>query len=475
MKNLKKFLLILFVVPCLFILNACSFIENKQIYVTNIVQGETIDGKTTYTVFYSNGKTSLFSVNDGKDGENGNALTIESIKQYCENNDIDFESFLKEYLTIVQENKTVKYATNIAIQSAVTIWCEFPFGDYYTKENKMACGAGVIYKIEEDVSYILTNYHVVYYYGCKTEDYFAQKITLFQYGTSEEVYKTDQVDENGYPQYIYGYGAVDAEYIGGSMKYDLALLKVNTADLLEFNPNAKAVTISSNGYALGETAIAIGNPECGGFSVTSGIISVESEEITMKGADDIHTFDFRVMRIDTAINGGNSGGGLFNINGELIGIVNARAVSSDIDNIAFALPLDNVLAVAENILYYYSQNPSTHAKVKTLNLGLTYYADNNRAIYNPTTNEITLIEDVIVETLSIGFASNLQFHVGDIIKTISINGIEHEITRAHQIEDLMLTIRADDKVIITVKNNGSLQELGSSTLGVAQKYFTAVI
>ncbi len=475
MKNFKKFLLILILVPCLFILNACSFLKDTQVYVTNIVQGETIDGKTTYTVFYSNGKTSLFSVNDGKDGEDGNALTIESIKQYCENNKIDFDSFLKEYLTVVQENQTIKDATNIAIQSAVTIWCEFPFGDYYSRDNKIACGAGVIYKMEDEVSYILTNYHVVYYYGCRTENYFARKITIFQYGTSEEVYLTDQTDSDGYQKYDYGYGAITAEYIGGSMRYDLALLKVNTADLLEFNPNAKAVTISPDGYELGENAIAIGNPECGGFSVTSGIISVISEELTMKGADDIHTFNFRVMRIDTAINGGNSGGGLFNINGELVGIVNARAVATDIDNIAFALPLDNVVAVADNILYYYLQNPSTYAKVKVLNPGMTYYGDNNRAIYNPETNKITLTEDVIVETLTIGFASNLQFNVGDIIKKISINGVEHEITKTHQVDDLMLTIRADDKVIITVKKGNFTQELGSSTQGVSAQYLTAVM
>jgi len=475
MKNLKKILLLILIIPCIFMLNACSFLKESEIYVTNIMQGETVDGVTTYTVFYSNGKTSMFSVNNGKDGIDGSALTIESIQQYCEANKIDFKSFLKEYLTIVQENKTVKDATNLAIQSAVTIWCEFPFSDFYTKDNKIACGAGVIYKMEDEVSYILTNYHVVYYYGCDTEDFFAKKITLFQYGTSEAVYETEQTDEQGYPKYLYGYGAVDAEYVGGSMQYDLALLKVNTADLLEFNPNAKAVTISQNGYNLGETAIAIGNPECGGFSVTNGIISVVSEEITMKGADDIHTFDFRVMRIDTAINGGNSGGGLFNINGELIGIVNARAVSSSIDNIAFALPLDNVVAVAENILYYYTQNPTTHSKVKMLNLGITYSSDNNHAIYDAITNEITLVEDVVVETLSLGFASNLHIYVGDIIKTITINGVDHEITKAYQVEDLMLTIRADDKVVITIKRGNFTQEFGSKTQGIDEKYITAVI
>lgn len=473
MKKFKTFLLLILIMPCIFLFNACSFFADNTIYVTDIVQGETVDGVTSYTIIYSNGKTSLFSVNNGKDGENGKDLTIESIKAYCEANKIDFNSFLKEYLTIVEEQQSVQDASNIAIQSAVTIWCEFPIISGYQKYNKLACGAGVIYKMEDEVSYILTNYHVIYWYGCETENDFAKNVTLFQYGTSETVYNTN-LTENGYPVYQYGDGAVNAEVVGGSMQYDLALLKVNTADLLKYNEHAKAVTIA-DGYELGETAIAIGNPECEGFSVTSGIISVESEELTMYAADDIHTYDYRVIRIDTAVNGGNSGGGLFNINGELIGIVNAKAIASEIDNIAFAIPFDNAVAVAENLLYYHQKSPTKIATVKFLNLGITYSAENSRAVYNPTTNRTIIKEDVVVDMLTAGYASNLHIYIGDIITKISINGVEHNITRTFQIEDLMLTVREDDKVVITITRNKATQDLGSTITGVSSTYFSEVL
>ena len=473
MKNFKKILLIVLILPFMFLLSACALLDDS-VYVTDIQQGATIDGKTTYTIYYSNGTTSLFSVNDGEDGIDGKDLTIESIKEYCLENKIDFESFLKEYLTIVQKNKTVQDAANIAIQSAVTVWSEFPKHSGSIKSNQLGCGAGIIYKIEENYSYILTNYHVVYFSDCDTDDSIAQKITIYQYGTSEDVYKTDSVDEHGYPLYLYDDGAVEAEYIGGTMTYDLALLRVKTEDLRKYNENVKAVEIAS-GYGLGETAIAIGNPESLGFSVTSGIISVESEEIPIIAADDRTSINYRVIRVDTAVNGGNSGGGLFNIDGQLIGIVNAKAVSSDIDNIAFAIPLDNVVAVAENILYYYSQNeePST---VKHVSFGASYVGENSRALYDPITNKTTIKEDVTIKTLTFGFANDMNMKIGDIITKISINGVEYDITRAYQVEDILLNLRAGDKVVFEVKRGNASQELGYTTSsGVPSAYFTTVV
>ena len=473
MKKFKQILLIVLLIPCLFLISGCSIFEKEPVYVTGIVQGETIEGKTTYVVQYSNGQTSLFSVNNGKDGENGENLTIESIESYCAKKGIDFKSFLKEYLTVVQHQQSVQDAANVSALSSVSVWCEFPVISGYTKYNQLTTGSGVIYKMEDEFSYILTNYHVVYWYDCQTENDIAKNITIFQFGTSNDVYKTNKT-ENGYPVYEYGDGAIQAEYIGGSMTYDLALLKVNTADLLTYNEHAKAVTIASD-YELGETAIAIGNPEALGFSVTSGIVSVKSEELRTTGADDLTIIDFRVMRIDTAINSGNSGGGLFNINGELIGIVNIKAVSSDIDNIAFAIPHDNVTAVADNILHYYLQDTTQPSSVKILNPGMKYSGENSRALYNPTTKRTTIKEDVIVSQLTVGYANNIRIFIGDIITKISINGVETDIIQAHQVEDLMLTIREDDKVIITVKRGNSLVELGSASVGVSAMYLEEVI
>lgn len=525
MKTLKKLFMFLWIIPCIFLLNGCAFLENEEVHITHIsvltveedettyvvhysdgtmetVPVETVNGKTvvdikktskvgstsTYTIYYSDNSTTIITIEDGKDGSNGedgNDVTIDDIyeRYLVDHPNATYDDFLKEYLTIIQKPSTVEDATNIALQSAVTIWCEFPTSTYLgtNKDTSLACGSGVIYKMEETYSYIITNYHVVFMPDSDTESGIASKITIFQYGTSEFAYQvTDDngnyvYDDYGYPTIDYGDGAIEADYVGGELTYDLALIKVPTEELIKYNPHAVAVNVA-NDYSIGETAIAIGNPECEGFSVTSGIISVESEDIVMTGADERTECKFRVMRIDTAVNGGNSGGGLFNINGEWIGIVNAKAVASEIDNIAYAIPYDNVTAIVDNLLHYYDgTNP---ANIKKLYLGISYTTENGRAVYNPTTNKTELTNDlVIAEVTKNSVGHTMGFEAGDVVKTISINGNIHTIKQAHQLPDLLLTVRAGDKIIIEVKRDGE-SELVKCGLtdenGVLQSYLKTV-
>ena len=87
--------------------------------------------------------------------------------------------------------------------------------------------------MHDSYAYIITNYHVVYYKGCDTENNIASKIHIFQYGTSEYAYETGKTTADGYPEIAYGSGAISAEYIGGSLNYDIAILKVETSELKE--------------------------------------------------------------------------------------------------------------------------------------------------------------------------------------------------------------------------------------------------
>ena len=87
----------------------------------------------------------------------------------------------------------------------------------------------------------------------------------------------------------------------------------------------------------------------------------------------------------------------------------------------------------------------------------------------------TLKEDVVVTQLTKGYASSLFVNIGDVITKISINGVEHNIIRAHQIEDLLLTIRENDKIIITVKRSNALVELGTTNLEVSETYIEDVL
>ena len=130
-----------------------------------------------------------------------------------------------------------------------------------------------------------------------------------------------------------------AKLVGADSKTDLAVLKIDTTGL------TPAVFGDSDQLVVGETAVAIGNPlgELGG-TVTSGIISALSREVTIDGQT------MTLLQTNAAINPGNSGGGLFNSAGELIGVVNAKSSGTGIEGLGFAIPGNTVKSVVEELI-----------------------------------------------------------------------------------------------------------------------------
>ena len=136
-------------------------------------------------------------------------------------------------------------------------------------------------------------------------------------------------------------GDYDATMIGRDSKTDLAIVKINATGL------QPAVYGDSDKLVVGELAVAIGNPlgQLGG-TVTEGIISALSRNIEIDG----HMM--ALLQTSAAVNPGNSGGGLFNGHGELIGIVNAKSSGSDIEGIGFAIPANLVKSIAADLIQY---------------------------------------------------------------------------------------------------------------------------
>ena len=136
----------------------------------------------------------------------------------------------------------------------------------------------------------------------------------------------------------------DAKIIGYDEDNDLAILKVEATDL------KPAVLGSSAKLNVGDDVVAIGNPlgELT-FSLTRGSVSSLSREVTFSDGNVME-----LIQTDCAINSGNSGGALFNLYGEVVGITNAKYSGSSsseasIDNIGFAIPIDSVRAIMESI------------------------------------------------------------------------------------------------------------------------------
>ena len=166
-------------------------------------------------------------------------------------------------------------------------------------------GSGVI--MRED-GYIATNYHVI-------QGASKVQVTL----------KNGQV----YP----------ARIVGSDPSNDVSVIKIEDTGL------TAAEIGDSSTVDVGDLAVAIGNPlgQLGG-TATSGIISALDRTLSVEGTT------LTLLQTDAAINGGNSGGGLFNSRGELIGIVESKASAVGVEGLAFALPINTVAGIINDII-----------------------------------------------------------------------------------------------------------------------------
>lgn len=447
---------------CSFFLVACSDNEDK-VYVIDIEKTGTSGFTDIYTITYSDGKTSEFSVKNGQDGEDKSDITIVDIyNEYkLRYGEISYHDFVGLYLGGEDAVSTV---VNYNLLSAIKVYGEFYTTQYvgfgpFVQEQKdvgISGGSAVIYKIEQDYTYIITNYHVVYNKDANSDNggKIAKNIYGYVYGSEDYPLYTETVDSKGYPIYNYGESAIKLEYIGGSVNYDLALLKVETSAILALNSDIKAINFASD-YVVGQTAVAIGNTEDQGTSVTKGIVSVASEYISL-AIDNTQRF-YRVMRIDTASYSGNSGGGLYNVKGELIGITNA---GDQVDqNVNFAIPCEVVKNVIDNIYYYHNDGNNNTQGVFRLNLNTSYETQNAKYVYDTQSGIGRIQEDIVVTNVDSGCVGDIMGLVaGDKIVKITINNVDYVFLNAYQVDDILLNIRAGDEISFSYIRDSDLNQ-----------------
>lgn len=132
-----------------------------------------------------------------------------------------------------------------------------------------------------------------------------------------------------------------AALIGSDEKTDLAVLRIEATGL------TPAVLADSGNARAGDFVIAIGNPlgSLGG-TVTQGILSAKDREITIDGQT------MTLLQTSAAVNPGNSGGGLFDLDGRLLGVVNAKSSGEDIEGLAFAIPSNTVQEITQALIAY---------------------------------------------------------------------------------------------------------------------------
>ena len=342
-------------------------------------------------------------------------------------------------VNITTDAETSKLGASKALLSVVSI--EAGFEEVYssgwwgssqsTMREVFYSGAGVIYQLnkEKGNAYIITNYHVIYDAASTADDGISENIKVYLYG---------QENEND---------AISAEYVGGSQNYDIAVLRVTGSAVLK-QSIATAVTFAdSDKVSVLDTAIAIGNPAGMGISATAGYVSVDSEEIQIAVSNNSYV-NMRVMRVDTAVNGGNSGGGLFDESGNLIGIVNAKISDYTIENIAYAIPANVARHLTESIL------SNADGSATRCILGVVPTVSASKAVYDTETGKISILETVSVSSVNSDSFAEGKLVVGDVIRSMTIDGQTIQIQRKFQVIENMFAARVGSTVVFEIVRDG---------------------
>jgi serine protease Do len=292
------------------------------------------------------------------------------------------------------------YAKNVnstvGIQTSITstnLWGQ--------QTTSAASGSGFILTAD---GYIVTNYHVIQN---------ANSVTVSTYGGA----------------------SYNAKIVGYDESNDLAVLKIEATGL------SPVVLGSSEKLNVGDTVLAIGNPlgELT-FSLTTGVVSALNREVTFSGGTVMD-----LLQTDCAINSGNSGGALFNLYGEVVGITNAKYSGSSssgasIDNIAFAIPIDSVRAIVESIIEkgYYAK--------PVIGVSVTDVDENSRQLGIPAGAWVK-------EVTAGGAAEAAGIQANDVIT--AINGTE--ISGVSDLKRILAKASAGDELSLAVwRKNQSL-------------------
>lgn len=288
---------------------------------------------------------------------------------------------------------------------------------WYGAQVSSGAGSGVI--ISED-GYILTCAHVV--------------------SDADSVMVTDY-EGNEYT----------AQLVGSYEAGDIAVIKIDADGL-------QAATLGdSDAVKLAETVYAVGNPggTLGG-SITDGIISATERTITVSldssqsygFASMNNTISLDVMQTSTAVSPGNSGGGLFNSSGELIGIVNAKSSGESQEGIGFAIPINTAQEIAESLINngYYTGETRTESE--------------NDAVMNITVSEVGsqvaqlsgVEAGLYVQEVQEGGASDGLLEVND--RIISVD--EKVIKTTKELSNVLAKCEPGETVSVSVERSGRM-------------------
>ncbi|MCL2227385.1 MAG: S1C family serine protease, partial [Oscillospiraceae bacterium] len=288
---------------------------------------------------------------------------------------------------------------DLALTQVVGIQTRLPtVGSFGTVGTNTVSGSGFIITTD---GYILTNYHVI-----ETAQNNNLPITVTMSDGAE----------------------FEATVIGYEQSNDVALIKI---DVMGLNP---VMLGNSDNIRVGQSIFAIGNP-FGNlvYTMTDGIVSALDRDVTLEGRI-VNTFQF-----SAAVNTGNSGGPIYDSNGEVIGIVTAKFMRGNVEGIGFAIPINDAIEIASGLIEhgYIAGRPLLGVTIQTVTTGYAEYYD--------------WVVGVRVRTVNPGSAAeNAGLEIGDIIVGLGSS----EVTSIDTLRFAMRRYRAGDTAIMQVWREG---------------------
>ena len=296
-----------------------------------------------------------------------------------------------------------------------------------------SCGSGIIVGENEEELLICTNNHVV-------ED--ASELTV------------SFTDESSY----------EAQIKGTDPSNDLAVVAVKLDDIDKDTLNTIKIAQmgDSDELRVGEQVVAIGNALGYGQSVTTGIVSAMDRSITVSDSYENVTYE-NLIQTDAAINPGNSGGALLNMKGELIGINSAKASSSGVEGMGYAIPITKAQPILETLM-----TKETRSKVDESEAA--YMGISGEGVSSEVTQLYSVPAGVYVSQVAEGSpAEEAGLRKGDIITAFD----DVSVTSMEGLRDRLQYYRGGETVEMTIQTAESgayTEKTISITLGLKNDY-----
>ena len=320
------------------------------------------------------------------------------------------------------------------MRSIVDIYTEYP--DSKSSATYNSFGSGIILEKNQNGDvYVATNLHVVS--GGLKED------GEYEEGCSTIVSFNGGGKENG----------VSASLIGFYKNFDIAVLFVK--DFAKKFSIVCPIEKTIVKPIATERIRVFGNALGKGLSVTEGVVSVDSEYLSMSVSYQQTPITLRQIRVDAPMNQGCSGGGVFNLNGEFIGMVNARSGKDGVDDFGYVIPSATVIPLCQKIIDGYNQND---LQTEIFDLGVNVTETNPVFTWIDKEDRIETSYSVVVSSVKVGTIGSVFLQNGDVIDSVTLNDKEFSFTREFDLDNISYLVKIGDNLTFKYKRSGVSME-----------------